>query len=65
MKKLYTFGLIAGFATLNVFGQNGPGITLYPITVPGTIISNANVSKGSAFVIDNAGNKWVGFNRGI
>jgi hypothetical protein len=59
MKKGYIFMFIAGLLSLNVFSQTG--ITNYPVTITS---STAIYNKRSAFVIDNNGNKWIGFNYG-
>ncbi|MHB8258908.1 MAG: Periplasmic ligand-binding sensor domain-containing protein [Bacteroidia bacterium] len=43
------------------FGQIGNGITNYTVTIPSTTVTTANLRNPSAFVIDNTGNKWIGF----
>ena len=59
MKKIYLSLLLA--LTLSCFGQ---GTVTYSINIPGTTVTNYNTEYTSTFVIDNAGNKWVGFNAG-
>jgi hypothetical protein len=63
MKKIYALLFFTSLVNLNVFSQTS-GLTTYPITIPGTTVTITNVNKRSAFVIDNTGNKWIGFNYG-
>ena len=66
MKKLYILTFIAAISALNIFGQIYNGLTGYTVvTVGGTpIATSQNILNRSAFVIDNTGNKWIGFNSG-
>ena len=66
MKKLYTLGLVASMKAATLFGQTYNGgalgvLSYYPNIQGATAI---NYSYISAFVIDNAGNKWMGFSSG-
>lgn len=63
MKKTYTLLLFISIINLHVFSQIS-GVVNYSVTIPGTTVTNANVTKRSAFVIDNVGNKWIGLNSG-
>jgi hypothetical protein len=65
MKKNYVSLFIAGLLSLNSFGQTG--VTYYPVspTIGGASVTSNNLAKRSAFVIDNTGNKWIGFNSGL
>ncbi|MFI5141393.1 MAG: two-component regulator propeller domain-containing protein, partial [Bacteroidia bacterium] len=63
MKKNYILLFFINLISLFGFSQT-PGYTNYPASIPGTTITFNNVSKRSAFVIDNAGNKWIGLNSG-
>jgi len=66
MKKNYVSLFIAGLLSLNSFGQS-TGITSYLVspTIGGASVTSSNIIKRSAFVIDNTGNKWIGFNLGV
>ena len=64
MKRLYTLALIAAIANTNLFGQGPPGIEYYAVSMSSTTVNTPNVVYCSAFIIDNAGNKWIGFNSG-
>ncbi len=62
MKNIYLL-IIMSLIALNALSQS-TGITNYPTTIATTTISTLNLQKPSAFVIDNANNKWIGFNVG-
>ena len=62
MKKIYFSLLISGLAVFNGYSQ--PGNTAYLTGIPGATLVPQNISKRSAFVIDQAGNKWTGFSGG-
>ena len=62
MKKLYTICFIVFVACTRFFAQGSAAG--YSVSIPGTIISFANITDVNTFVIDNAGNKWIGFNSG-
>ena len=66
MKKIYISLFIVGLLNLNSFSQS-TGITSYLVspTIGGTSVTNNNIIKRSAFVIDNTGNKWIGLNSGL
>jgi len=64
MKKSILFILFfSSLLSLNVFSQSS-GMTIYPVIIPSTTVTNTNLAKRSAFVIDNMGNKWIGLNYG-
>ena len=64
MKKIYTL-VAASILSLHMLGQvPGNGITNYSVSITGTTVNYLNIRKCSAFIIDNTGNKWIGFNYG-
>ncbi|HKC68270.1 MAG TPA: hypothetical protein VKG26_08570, partial [Bacteroidia bacterium] len=63
MKKIYALTLMAGLASISVFSQTS-GYTTYMVSVPGATITTSCIRNESSFVIDNTGNKWIGFNYG-
>ncbi len=63
MKKIYAIVVIAIATATNIFSQTN-GLTTYPVSIAGANATNTNIFKRSAFVIDNNGNKWIGFNYG-
>src|ERR1700746_1016910 len=64
MKKNYILLLILFSTCCNCLYSQQPGVTGYTVTIPGTTITNNNIKSCNAFVIDNTGNKWIGFNSG-
>jgi hypothetical protein len=62
MKKIYFLTSLALITAKCVLAQNG--ITGYSLSIAGTTINTGNINYKSAFVIDNTGNKWIGFNAG-
>ena len=62
MKNIYALVFIS-LIRLNGFSQT-IGITNYPTTITSTTVHANNLTKASAFVIDNNNNKWIGFNAG-
>ena len=63
MKKFYLLTFFACIFNLNIFSQVN-GVTIYTVAVPGATVTTQSLRNESAFVIDNAGNKWIGFNYG-
>lgn len=59
MRKIYFSCLLLWFSQVLLIGNNG--VTGLANNLPG---SAANFAKRSCLVIDNLGNKWVGFNSG-
>ncbi len=59
MKNIYTL-IITGLIAFNTYSQTSS----YPVTIPSTTVHATNLIHGSALVIDNSNNKWIGFNAG-
>jgi hypothetical protein len=62
MKKLYALSLFTALVFTRLIGQTGA--LNYSVSITGTTVSYSNTASTSAFVIDNAGNKWIGFDAG-